>query len=102
MVCTCRRMPRCLVCNTPIRVPLSELEASTGASVLIDRFARRDSSEGRESLRRMIQGSTTCPTCGNTIHHTHERICVGTALAAMGVPMHEREVILGKISFPEG
>ncbi|MGA7860978.1 MAG: hypothetical protein WCB19_03875 [Thermoplasmata archaeon] len=50
----------------------------------------------------MIQGSTTCPTCGNTMHHTHERICVGAALASMGVPMHEREVILGKISFPEG
>jgi hypothetical protein len=95
-------VPRCLVCNTPVRVPLSELEASTGASVLIDRFARRDSSEGRESLRRLIQGSASCPACGNTVHHVHERLCVGAALASMGVPAHEREVILGKISFPEG
>ncbi len=102
MACTCRQVPRCLVCNTPVRVPLSQLENATGASVLIDRFARRDSSEGREGLRRLIQGSCSCPTCGNTIHHTHERICVADYLSALGVPMHEREVILGKISFPEG
>ena len=95
-------MPRCLVCNTPIRVPLTELENATGASVLIDRFARRDSSEGREGLRRLIQGSCTCPTCATTLHHTHERVCVASALTSLGVPMHEREVILGKISFPEG
>ncbi len=102
MACTCRRLPRCQVCNTPLRVPLSELENATGASVLIDRFARRDSTEGREGLRRLIQGSSPCPTCGNTIRHTHERVCVATYLAALGVPMHERDVILGKISFPEG
>lgn len=102
MACTCRIVPRCQVCNTPTRVPLSELENATGASVLIDRFARRDSSEGREGLRRLIQGSTPCAVCGNTVHHTHERSCVGSALASMGVPIHERDVILGKISFPEG
>jgi hypothetical protein len=102
MSCSCRRVPRCTVCNTPAHVPLTELENANGASVLIDRFARRDTSEGRESLRRLIQGSTSCTVCGNTIHHTHERVCVATALTSMGVPMHEREVILGKISFPEG
>jgi hypothetical protein len=102
MACTCRRIPRCQVCNTPIRVPLSELENATGASVLIDRFARRDSSGSRVGLHRLIQGSCSCPTCGNTIHASHERVCVSGYLSAIGLPAHEREVILAKISFPEG
>ena len=102
MTCTCRRTPRCAVCNTSVRLPLSELENATGASVLIDRFARRDSSGNRDGLRRLIMGSSSCPSCGNTIHAAHERACVSSYLSQIGIPAHEREVILAKISFPEG
>jgi hypothetical protein len=102
MACTCRTPARCVVCNTPVRVPLTNLETSAGAAILVDRFARRDSSASREGLRRLIEGWTTCPGCGNTIHYEHSRICVAGALAAAGVPPVERESILAKITFPEG
>ena len=90
------------MCNTPVRVPLSNLETSSGAAILIDRFARRDSSASREGLRRLIQGSCYCPQCGHTVNHNHSRSCVAEALANAGVPLTERESILAKITFPEG
>jgi hypothetical protein len=102
MGCTCRATPRCPVCNTPVRVPLSNLESASGASVLVDRFARRDSSANREGLRRLIQGWAACPSCGHTIHYNHSRSCVAEALGMAGIPMSERESILAKITFPEG
>lgn len=102
MMCTCRAPARCIICNTPVRVPLSNLENSFGGSALVDRFARRDSSSVRESLRRLIEGWASCPTCGHTIQFSHSRSCVTSALASAGVPMNEREAILSKISFPEG
>jgi hypothetical protein len=102
MRCTCRGPARCPVCNTAVRVPLSNLESSSGAAVLVDRFARRDSSSSREGLRRIIEGTAPCPTCGHTIFFQHSRLCVGEALASAGVPGPDREALLAKITFPEG
>ncbi|MGI0132710.1 MAG: hypothetical protein ACREDK_06435 [Thermoplasmata archaeon] len=101
MGCTCRNPARCPVCNTPVRVPLSNLESSSGAAILVDRFARRDSTANRDGLRRLIQGWASCPNCGHTIHHNHSRLCVADALSVAGVPLAEREAILAKITFPE-
>ncbi|MGA8275996.1 MAG: hypothetical protein WB789_02925 [Thermoplasmata archaeon] len=102
MTCTCRNPARCPVCNQPVRVPLTNLENATGGAFLVDQFARRDSSSSREGLRRLIQGSATCPACGHTIFHDHSRSCVAEALSTAGVPLREREQILAKITFPEG
>ena len=102
MRCSCRTPARCSVCNTVMRVPLNNLESSSGAAVLVDRFARRDSSQSREGLRRLIEGWASCPGCGNTIYHQHSRSCVAMALAEVGVPLSEREALLAKITFPEG
>ena len=102
MACTCRNPAHCPVCNTVMRVPLSNLENSSGAAILVERFARRDSSSSREGLRRLIQGSTNCPSCGHSIYFEHSRSCVATALSTAGVPLAERESILSKITFPEG
>ncbi|MCI4349835.1 MAG: hypothetical protein L3J93_06440 [Thermoplasmata archaeon] len=102
MTCTCPSPARCPICNTPVRVPLSHLENATGGSVLVDRFARRETVSNREALRRLIQGSCLCPACGNTVHHDHSRSCFAMALASAGVPSHERASILSKITFPEG
>ena len=98
---TCRAPARCPVSNTPVRVGLTNLESSSGAAVLVDRFARRDSSASREGLRRIIQGWASCPGCGHTVHHNHSRSCVAEALASAGVPLQEREALLSKITFPE-
>jgi UDP-N-acetylglucosamine:LPS N-acetylglucosamine transferase len=35
MTCTCRNPARCPICNTPVRVPLSSLESSAGAAILL-------------------------------------------------------------------
>lgn len=102
MACTCRLPARCGVCNTPIRVPLTNLENQSGASVVLERFARRDSAAGREGLRRLIEGSLRCPVCGNTVHHQHSRSCVAEYLAVIGVPPSDRAALLARISFPEG
>jgi hypothetical protein len=102
MPCTCRIPARCVVCNTTARVPLSNLESSSGAAVMIERFARRDSSANREGLQKIIEGSMYCPVCGNIIHHTHSRTCVAEYLANLGVPPNERANLLARISFPEG
>jgi hypothetical protein len=102
MACTCRILARCMVCNTPMRVPLTNLESSSGASVILDKFARRDSAASREGLRRLIEGSMRCPVCGNTVHHVHSRSCVAEYLAIIGVPPSDRAALLAKISFPEG
>lgn len=102
MVCTCRNPARCPICNTPVRVPLTNLESAAGGSTLVDRFARRDSSTSREGLRQLIHGWANCPSCGHTISFEHSRVCVAGALSAAGVPLAERESILSKITFPEG
>jgi len=102
MTCTCRSPARCPICNTPVRVPLTNLENAAGAQILVDRFARRDSSSSREGLRRLIEGWGSCPACGHTIHFEHSRSCVAEALSTAGVPAAERESILAKITFPEG
>ena len=85
-----------------MRVPLSNLENQAGGAILVERFARRDSSSSREGLRRLIEGWATCPSCGHSIHHEHSRSCVAEALSTAGVPLSERESILAKITFPEG
>jgi len=102
MACTCRSAARCPICNTSVRVPLTNLENAAGGAILVDRFARRDSSSSREGLRRLIEGWAPCPACGHTIHFEHSRNCVSSALTAAGVPPTERESILAKITFPEG
>lgn len=102
MACICRNPARCPICNTPVRVPLSNLESSSGAAVLVDRFARRDSSASREGLRRLIEGWASCPSCGHPIRFEHSRSCVAGALSSAGVPLAERESLLSKITFPEG
>ncbi len=102
MACTCRNPARCPVCNTSVRVPLSNLETSSGAAILVDKFARRDSSASREGLRRLIQGSASCPACGHSIRVEHSRSCVSSALTSLGVPGPDREAILARITFPEG
>jgi len=102
MTCTCRNPAHCPVCNTSVRVPLTNLENSAGAAILVERFARRDSSSSREGLRRLIQGQAPCPSCGHSIFFEHSRSCLSTALAVVGVPSAERESILSKITFPEG
>jgi hypothetical protein len=102
MACSCRSPGRCPVCNTAVRVPLTNLEGAPGAAILVDKFARRDSSSSREGLRRLIEGRSTCPACGHTIHVEHSRSCVSTALTSLGVPATDREAILARITFPEG
>jgi hypothetical protein len=102
MTCTCRNPARCPVCNTSVRVPLTNLENSSGGAFLVEQFARRGASSSREGLRRLIQGYATCPACGHTIYFDHSRSCVAEALSVAGVPMAEREQILSKITFPEG
>jgi hypothetical protein len=102
MACTCRSPAHCPICNTPVRVPLTNLENAAGAAILVDRFAHRDSSSSREGLRRLIEGWTNCPACGHSIHFEHSRSCVAGALSGAGVPLAERESILSKITFPEG
>ncbi|MGA8603539.1 MAG: hypothetical protein WB788_00525 [Thermoplasmata archaeon] len=102
MVCTCRNSARCPICNTPVRVPLTNLENAAGGAILVERFARRDTSTSREGLRSLIQGWASCPACGHTINFEHSRQCFASALSAAGVPMAEREAILSKITFPEG
>jgi hypothetical protein len=102
MACTCRNPARCPVCNASVRVPLSNLETSSGAAILVDKFARRDSSSSREGLRRLIEGWATCPACGHSIHVEHSRSCVASALTSLGVPSMDREAILARITFPEG
>jgi hypothetical protein len=102
MSCTCRNPARCVVCNTPVRVPLTYLESATGGALLVDRFARRDSATSRDALARLMQGHCPCPSCGNTIYTNHSRSCVANALASAGVPSQDREAILAKITFPEG
>ena len=102
MGCTCRSPARCPICNTAVRVPLSNLESASGAAILVDKFARRDSSSSREGLRRLIEGSATCPACGHSVRVEHSRSCVSTALTSLGVPSMDREAILARITFPEG
>ncbi|HKN06306.1 MAG TPA: hypothetical protein VJ021_01700 [Thermoplasmata archaeon] len=102
MACTCRNPARCPICNTPVRVPLTNLENAAGAAILVERFARRDTSTSREGLRSLIQGWASCPACGHTINFEHSRQCFASALSTAGVPMAEREAILSKITFPEG
>lgn len=102
MGCVCRNPAHCPICNTAVRVPLSNLQSAGGGAALVDRFARRDTSSSREGLRRIGEGYGSCPSCGHTIHHFHSRHCVGEALLSAGVPAHEREAILAKITFPEG
>ncbi|HUI38888.1 MAG TPA: hypothetical protein VLY85_04580 [Thermoplasmata archaeon] len=102
MECTCSSPARCPVCNTPVRVPLSRLENPSGGSTLVDRFARRETVASREELRHLIEGACACPACGNTVKHAHSRSCFSMALASVGVPLHERDSILSKITFPEG
>ncbi|HEV2230945.1 MAG TPA: hypothetical protein VGV64_08240 [Thermoplasmata archaeon] len=102
MACTCMAPARCLVCNASVRVPLSNFESSSAGSLLVDRFARRETAANREALRRLIEGSCPCPDCGSTVSVTHSRACFAMALVTAGVPLHERESILSKIVFPEG
>lgn len=102
MACTCRNPARCPVCNTAVRIALTNLENAAGGQILVDRFARRDSSSSREGLRRLIEGWGNCPACGHTIRFEHSRSCVAEALSTAGVPLAERESILSKITFPEG
>jgi hypothetical protein len=101
MPCTCRLPARCAVCNTPERVPLSNLESQSGAVVMLERFARRDSAAGREGLSRLIEGSMRCPVCGHTVHTVHSRSCVAEYLTMIGIPPSDRAALLAKISFPE-
>ena len=102
MGCVCRNPAFCPICNTAVRVPLTNLQSSGGGAALVDRFARRDTSSSREGLRRIGEGYANCPACGHSIRHYHTRQCVSEALASAGVPSHEREAILAKITFPEG
>jgi hypothetical protein len=102
MACTCRSPARCPVCNAPVRVPLSNLESGAGGALLIDRFARRDSSASREGLRRINLGSAPCPNCGHPVEHAHTRACVADYLTSVGIPTGEREAILARVTFPEG
>jgi hypothetical protein len=102
MQCTCRDSARCPVCNATVQVPFARMPGSAGGATYADRIARRASAASRESLRRLAQGSTTCPSCGSAVRHDHSRSCFAQALASAGVPPHERETILAKITFPEG
>ena len=101
MVCTCRNSARCPICNTPRRVPLTNLENAAGGAILVERFARRDTSMSREGLRSLIQGRASPPPRSYD-QFRHSRQCFASALSAAGVPMAEREAILSKITFPEG
>ena len=102
MGCVCRTPAHCPICNTTVRVALSNLQSSGGGAALVDRFARRDTTASREGLRRIGEGYGSCPACGHSIHHFHSRHCVSEALSSAGVPAAEREAILAKITFPEG
>ncbi len=102
MACTCKFPARCPICNTVVRVPLSNLESASAAAARGDRFGRRDGFSSRFGLRRLIEGSSPCPTCGHSVRFEHTRPCVASALASVGVPGPDRESILARIVFPEG
>ncbi|HEV2316517.1 MAG TPA: hypothetical protein VGV89_02955 [Thermoplasmata archaeon] len=102
MGCTCRIPARCKVCNLQVTVPLSNMDSASGASAMLERLARRDSAETRAGLQRLIEGSIRCPSCGNTVYHTHSRSCVAAFLGAVGIGPSDRASLLAKITFPEG
>lgn len=102
MACTCRAPARCPVCNTQVRVPLSYLDGMTAQGVRGGRLVHREGSSAREGLRRLIEGSSTCPSCGQLVRFEHSRSCVSNALASVGVPLPDRASILARIVFPEG
>ncbi|HYB77211.1 MAG TPA: hypothetical protein VEE83_00825, partial [Thermoplasmata archaeon] len=61
---------------------MSSLESSAGAAILVEKFARRDTSSSREGLRGLIRGWASCPSCGHTINFEHSRQCFASALSA--------------------
>jgi hypothetical protein len=101
MPCTCRIPARCTVCNATVHVPLSTLESASGATVMLERAARRDTAVGREGLQRLVRGTIRCPVCGNSVQHSHSRSCVSEYLAGIGVSPSDRASLLARISFPE-
>ena len=102
MGCTCRALARCPVCNTSVRVPLSNLEQVAKFPVAAARTPRRDGSSMRSGFRYLIEGSSACPRCGHSVHMEHSRSCVSKALVGAGIPSSDRALILARITFPEG
>ena len=102
MACTCRAPARCPVCNTPVRLPLSNLERAAAGAARGVRPPRRDGTSLRAGFGYLIAGSSSCPRCGPSVHADHSRACVSKALASAGVSPGDREVILARITFPEG
>ncbi len=102
MGCTCRAPARCPICNTPVRVPLSNLDRLSAGVAQGARPARREGANPRAGLGHLIQGSSPCPNCGHSVRADHTRSCVSKALVSAGVPVADREVILARITFPEG
>ena len=102
MGCTCRAPARCPVCNTPVRVPLSNLERAATVTPVVGRTPRRDGSSMRNGFRYLIEGSSSCPRCGHSVSVAHSRSCVAKALVGAGIPPSDRALILARITFPEG
>ncbi len=101
MGCTCRAPARCPVCNTPVRVPLSNLDRF--AEVAARGRPRRDGPSLRAGgLGHLIEGSSPCPRCGHSVRVEHTRPCFSKALASAGVLPSDLASILARITFPEG
>ncbi len=101
MGCTCRAPARCPVCNTPVRVPLSNLDRV--AAMAGRGRPRRDAPPLRAGgLGYLIEGTSSCPRCGHSVHVEHTRPCFSKALVSVGVAQTDLASILARITFPEG
>ncbi len=102
MGCTCRHPARCPICNTAVRVPLTNLEQVAALAPKSARPSRSGSPGLRKGLGFLIGGRSSCPRCGHSVETSHSRSCVAEALLRAGVTPGARAAILAKITFPEG
>lgn len=68
---------------------------------MLRKVERKERRLPKENLRLLAMGRSPCPVCGEAIEAMHERRCVSDNLGALGVSASDREMILGRISFPE-
>lgn len=102
MGCTCSAPAHCPVCNTSVRVPLSNLEQAAASAARGARPSTRSGGSPRAGFTYLIEGSSVCPRCGHSVRVHHSRTCVSEAMAGAGISAKDRATILARITFPEG